>query len=63
MLVLTRRIGEEIRIAGDISIRVIEVENNRVYLGITAPPEVRIDRMEVFLRRLQSEAEAETLAH
>jgi carbon storage regulator len=58
MLVLTRRIGEEICIAGNVRIRVVQVDSNRVYLGISAPPEVRIDRMEIYLRRLQDEAEA-----
>jgi carbon storage regulator len=60
MLVLTRRVGEEIRIAEDIYIRVVELEPNRVYLGITAPQEIRVDRKEVYLRRLEQMREQET---
>jgi carbon storage regulator len=50
MLVLTRRLHEEIVIAGDIRIRVVAVEGNKVRLGITAPPSVRVDRLEVAQR-------------
>jgi carbon storage regulator len=51
MLVLTRRVGEEIVIAGHIRIRVTEVQGGRVRLGIMAPEEVRVDRAEVHERR------------
>ena len=57
MLVLTRRIGEEICIAGNVRVQVVRVDGHRVYLGITAPPEVRVDRLEVYQRRLQNEEE------
>jgi carbon storage regulator len=55
MLVLTRRIGEEIIIAGDIRVTVIAVQGQRVRLGITATPSITIDRAEIALRR-QAEA-------
>lgn len=47
MLVLTRRPGESIIIAGDIKITVVNVGPGRVKLGIEAPPHVRVDRQEV----------------
>jgi carbon storage regulator len=47
MLVLARRVGEEIVIDGRIRIRVTEVQGNRVRLGITTPEKVRVDRAEV----------------
>jgi carbon storage regulator len=37
MLVPTRRVGEEIVIAGDIRVTVLGVTGNRVRLGITVP--------------------------
>jgi carbon storage regulator len=51
MLVLTRRVGEEIVINGDIRIKVLMSKGDRVRLGITAPESVRVDRQEVHERR------------
>jgi carbon storage regulator CsrA len=47
MLVLTRRPGESIVIAGDITITVVQVGPGRVKIGIDAPPHVRVDRQEI----------------
>jgi carbon storage regulator len=58
MLVLTRRVGEEIIIGDDIRVTVLGTHNNSVRIGITAPPLVRVDRLEVHERRaLHSEKE------
>lgn len=51
MLVLTRRPGEEIVIDGDIRISVVSVKGDRVRLGVSAPPEVNVDRLEVWERK------------
>ena len=51
MLVLTRRVGEEIVIDGGIRITVGAVQGEKVRIGVTAPPDVRVDRAEVHLRR------------
>jgi carbon storage regulator len=50
MLVLTRKLGEEIVIAGRIRVTVAAVTGDRVKLGVTAPPDVRVDRAEVAAR-------------
>ena len=50
MLVLTRREGEEIVIAGNIRVTVVSVEGGRVRLGISAPASVPIHRKEVLAR-------------
>jgi carbon storage regulator len=47
MLVLTRRIGEEIVIADTIRVRVLLVEGQKVRLGIVAPREVGVVRAEL----------------
>ena len=47
MLVLSRRVGEEIVIAGGIRVTVVAVNGQRVRLGITAPPAVRVVRSEL----------------
>ncbi len=47
MLVLSRRVGESIEIAGGIRVTVTEVRGGRVRLSIQAPPEVRVFRKEI----------------
>jgi carbon storage regulator len=51
MLVLTRRLGEEIVIGGDIRVKVLQVNGDKVRLGITAPACIAVDRQEVHERR------------
>ncbi len=48
MLVLTRRLGESIVIASNITVTVLEVRGEVVRLGIDAPREVPVHRQEVF---------------
>jgi carbon storage regulator len=50
MLVLTRRIREEIVIAKNIRVTVVAVNGQRVRLGITAPPSVPVARSELLER-------------
>jgi carbon storage regulator len=61
MLVLTRRVGEEIVIDGDIRVLVTGVQGGKVRLGISAPPSVAVYRKELLDRQavLQSPAESE----
>ena len=54
MLVLSRRIGEEIVIAGDIRVRIVAVDGQKVRLGVTAAPSISVDREEVHARRVFS---------
>lgn len=58
MLILTRKIGETIRIAGNIRVTVMEVDGRNVKLGIDAPKEVAIYREEVFARILEENRNA-----
>ena len=51
MLVLTRHVGQEIVIGSDIRIVLLEVRGEQARIGIDAPPAVRVDRLEVQLRR------------
>lgn len=48
MLVLTRKVGEWIRVGDDVSVQVVEVRGSQVRLGFTAPAEIRIFREEIF---------------
>lgn len=47
MLCLGRRVGETIMIGDDIEIKVLEIDYNRIRLGITAPEHVPIVRAEL----------------
>lgn len=44
MLVLTRKVGEEIHLSGGVVIRIVEVTRGRVKIGIEAPKTIRISR-------------------
>ncbi len=61
MLVLTRRLGEVIRVGDAVTVRVLEVKGNQVRLGVEAPAEVRIYREEVYraIRKENEEAAAQ----
>ena len=60
MLVLTRRPGEQIVIAGNIRITVVNIGPGRVKIGIEAPDNVRVDRQEVF-EKIQAEQASDVL--
>jgi len=46
MLVLSRKIGERIVVGSEIEITVMDVHGKRVKLGVAAPRDVRIQRIE-----------------
>ena len=50
MLVLTRKVGEQIFIGEDIRVTVVGIRGEKVRLGFTAPDEVPIHREEVYRR-------------
>ena len=62
MLVLTRRIGESIKINEDVKITVIDIKGKNIRLGIEAPKDTKIYREEVFLRIKQENRSAATPA-
>ena len=47
MLVLSRKVGERIRIAGDIVVVVTAIQGDRIKIGIEAPKSVRVLRGEL----------------
>ena len=56
MLVLSRRVGEEIIINDNVRVTVVAVKGDRVRLGIVAPRDVTVDRSEVHERRVGTRA-------
>ena len=61
MLILTRRVGEIIRINDDISIQVLSVGGQQVKLGIVAPEDVAVHREEIW-KRIQAERVTDSAA-
>ena len=58
MLILTRKIDERIFIGDDVIVSVLEIEGNRVKLGIAAPTEIAILREEIYPGRNSDKAAA-----
>lgn len=48
MLVLTRKIGESIAIDDHIKITIVQIKGKQVRVGIEAPKDTKIHRMEVY---------------
>ncbi len=57
MLVLTRKLGESIRIGDDIIVKVVDLDSRHVKLGIEAPKSVSVNREEIY-ERIQKENKA-----
>ena len=47
MLVRSRRVGESIRIAADITLTIVQVRGDQVRLRVTAPADVGVYRKEI----------------
>ena len=56
MLVLTRKLGEVIRIDDKVTVKVLQIREGQVKIGIDAPPEVKVHREEIY-QRIQKEGE------
>jgi carbon storage regulator len=61
MLVLSRKVGERVVIAGEVVVQVLEVHGQQIRLGVEAPPEVTILREELSPQREPSLASRRTV--
>ncbi|MCG5371080.1 MULTISPECIES: carbon storage regulator CsrA [Providencia] len=52
MLILTRRVSEEVMIGDDIKIKILGVKGNQVRIGVAAPEDVSVHREEIYQRVL-----------
>ncbi len=61
MLVLSRQKDESIMIGDDVEITIVDVRGDKVRLGITAPRDIPVHRLEVYeaIQREKSEKKAE----
>ena len=57
MLVLTRKLGESIRIGDNIIVKIVEIDNRHVKIGIEAPKSIAVNREEIY-ERIQKENRA-----
>jgi carbon storage regulator len=48
MLILARRIGESIMVGDQVEISVVDIKGDQVKLGIKAPSQVKVYRLEVY---------------
>lgn len=48
MLVLSRKLDQEIMIGDDVVIKVVDIQGDKVRLGFEAPRHIQIHRKEVF---------------
>lgn len=60
MLILSRKSGESIVIAGNIRVKVVRVEGDVVKIGVEAPPSVPVHRQEVYEEIQRSNQQALT---
>lgn len=51
MLVLSRKVGEQVYIGDSVCVTVVAVRGNKIRLGITAPPEIAVLRSEAVDRQ------------
>jgi carbon storage regulator len=58
MLVLSRKVGEEIVIDGSIRVTITSIRGDKVRVGIIAPADVRVDRAEIHQQRHEFAAKA-----
>lgn len=62
MLVLSRKRNEAIVINGQITVCVVDIRGDKVRIGVDAPRDVRVDRMEVHRERMRKEDDNRQLA-
>ena len=60
MLILTRRVGESLKIGEEVTVTVLGIKGNQVRVGIAAPKSVAVHREEVY-ERIKSEQAATTV--
>ena len=50
MLILTRRLGESLKVGDDVTITILALNRHQVRVGIDAPKEVAVHREEIYER-------------
>jgi carbon storage regulator len=58
MLILTRKLNEEIKIGSGITVKIISISENTVKIGIDAPQNIQIVRTELYEKVKESSVKA-----
>ena len=56
MLILTRRVGETLMIGDEVTVTVLGVKGNQVRIGVKAPKDVSVHRVEIYERNKKEQA-------
>ena len=59
VLILTRRIGESVKINEDITVTVLGIKGNQIRIGVDAPRHVSVHREEIYQRMKNEELDEE----
>jgi carbon storage regulator len=60
MLVLARKKNEVLMIGDNVSITIVEIRGDKIKLGIVAPTDVTVDRLEVWEAKQRNHISTET---
>jgi carbon storage regulator len=58
MLILTRRVGESLKIGDNVTVTILGVRGHQVRIGVNAPKEVPVHREEIY-NRIQQEQDGD----
>lgn len=59
MLILSRKLGESVRIDDNVRVMILEVKGKQVRVGIEAPDEIKVHRAEIYDRIQQQKLAGE----
>jgi carbon storage regulator len=62
MLILTRKVGESLRIGDDVSVVVLGIKGNQVRIGVDAPKSISVHREEIY-NRIQDENDDDNIGN
>ena len=62
MLILTRKVGESLRIQSEIAVTILSIQGQQARIGVQAPASVEVHREEIF-QRIQRELAASGPSH
>lgn len=58
MLILTRRVGESLKVGDNVTLTVLGVKGNQVRIGSEAPKDLAVHREEIWLRAMNDKIKA-----
>ena len=58
MLILTRRVGETLKVGDEVSVTILGVRGSQIRIGITAPKGINVCREEIYQKDSASTAAA-----